>query len=1488
MLTRLLWILILICSSQAISFAQTVDAFPGEPDKFVQAIQKYLEATKRDDCKQTANDFFKAYKGGDIDLHRLNKVNELCQLMIQKKLRAYPYFENYINIILVYENSGHDEAFFNNWHDILKEVFENQRKGDNKKFQTFLEFSNGLFSKNALYDSQAKSWIVTKPEFVLKYEDEKPYLVFENTSLLGITKGDSVYIHNTAGTYYPFDNKWKGSKGRAYWDRAGLDTSGVNCSFGKYRIDMTKLSYEVDTVKFNFKEFFEKPIIGAFEDKLIVDNIQSKTSYPRFESFNYNWEIDQLSENITYYGGFKLYGSRIYGIGSEKEKARIVFFNEKKVEILEARSEQFTFKRPVEISADEAEIVLKMGKDSLYHPSVNFTYRIPTKEVRLFKGEEGISKSNFYDSYHQQEIDADAIFWNLNENQIEVRMVEGAGQKAAVFESNNFFNAAKLREYHSVVPYDPLSVTKKYYEKYGSRKIDANALAKAMSPELSESQIRGLLYEMVEDGFIKYDDSKSLVTVKDKTINYVLANAKKIDYDNIRLKALSTKVNAVINLENFDIDLNGVSSVPISDTAFVYIFPREKKITVKKNRDMLFGGTIFAGRMDFFGNDFYFNYEPFTIDLGAVDSFIINIPDGDKLDEYGDPILKPINSQIENVVGLLEVDAPINKSGRGKLPQFPKLTSKEDAFIFYQYRNALGEVYMKENFYFMVDPFKLDSLRTFSPSVLNFSGKLKSAGIFPDIEETVMLQPDLSLGFVTSTPGTGLSLFGGKGKYTGEIRLNNFGLRGGGKVNYLTSEFNTKDIIFFPDSMNSNAIDFEMAKSLAASAQFPEVSGKNNYIHWEPYRDMMWVKIKDTPFDMYERQTSLDGNLLVTNKGLSGDGRLDWAEAALSSELFSFNADDLEADTSSLEIKAIEGDKVTFNTPNVNAKVDFKNRFGKFATNTKEVDTEFAYNQYKTAINEFDWDMDAKILNFRSPPGSKGAYFVSQHPAQGDLKFLGKRAMYDLTTSILTTEEVPYIYVADSKVIPGDGVVVIEPQAVMKTLENATIVADTLDGFHKINNATVDISARKTLKAKGDYTYKTLNTEGQNIFFDNVTVEKEVIQEKKDEVTHHHVVAYGSVPETFTLFPEFKFQGDIKLQSNNSLLNFKGFTKMNIDRGNLKSEWFSFQDEIDPDNLLIHYDKPKSPDGLPLYTGIMLSKRDTSGMYTTLMNSKNIRADVSVLEATGIVKYDPISKIYTFGDEKKINGEKTTGNYLTYNNTKGVVYGEGAVDPGLKFGAVDTRSSGNVINDLNKNSYEFELTIAMDLEFNKDFSELFAYYMFQDNIDMPDLDYSDPDIQNQLAEMIDEKKMTKLLEEIQTTGFFEKPKDIKEQILFTNIKFVYDPEMQVYRSKGSINVSFIGDQAIHKRLDGFIEMGFRRSSDYFNIYFETNLNDWFYISYKGNTVQVVSSYDDVNELIRSFDTDKRKVKKDDNRYYIWTFGSKNKMKSFVDRMKEFK
>jgi hypothetical protein len=465
-------------------------------------------------------------------------------------------------------------------------------------------------------------------------------------------------------------------------------------------------------------------------------------------------------------------------------------------------------------------------------------------------------------------------------------------------------------------------------------------------------------------------------------------------------------------------------------------------------------------------------------------------------------------------------------------------------------------------------------------------------------------------------------------------------------------------------------------------------------------------------------------------------------------------------------------------------------------------------------------------------------------------------------------------------VIPDSGHVIIDSFAQMRVLTNAQIIADTLNKHHDIYEATLKIHGKKMLTGSGLYDLKTRKSGIQEIHFADIAV--------KQQDGEHIIVATGVIPESqqFVFDPMLSYYGTVYLESNRKKLSFDGFAHLNLKQAKARTDWWSFKDVVGMDTLLFHVKDPENTVGSPVLAGFFLNSNDTTGMYTSIMAPKLNSRDNPVFVADGIVRYDVESGRIEIGSEEKINGQAVTGNVLKYNDGTGDVYGEGIINPGFDFGAIDWKAAGNLHNNLNDSVFALNLVFSLNIELSDELMEAFANDMYAYNIDMPDVYYDSPEFIASISELIaDEKESEKFIQDLRTTGLFLKPKALTHTILFSSLKLTYDRHSKTYVSQGPIGVSFIGDKAIHKMLKGYVEFGFRRSSDYFNIYFETDLNDWYFLSYSSSTLQILTSNQELNQMIVDLDPEKRRVKNDEGKYYIYSISTQTKMKSFVNRMK---
>lgn len=1460
--------------------------FSTEPAEFIEELEKTMKETKRDDCKETADAFTKAWSGGQFGVDEQQNIIQVFNTMLGRKMTPHPYYLIFLQSVLSFPQSGLPDTYFDTWMNIIVKILETSKKGNNKTFQTFVEFSKPFFLNNYLYDSKAKSWGSSSRNFTFQY-DSIPKLIFPALDLFAITKGDTIFINETKGVYYPLTDIWMGEGGKVDWIRAGLSPLEVYAQIRSYKLNLNESGYTMDSIQLTHKGLLYGALLGQLRDKLSVDNTEDKSNYPKFDSYARDLKIDHLADNVKYYGGLSLYGGRIVGRGDKDLKAVMQFFTQENKLALVAKSKQFTIKPKEIVLSKDAETTIYLGKDSIYHPGLDLSFKIPNRELLLIRGGQGISRSRFYNSYQQVEMEMDKITWKLDEPKMLFDNISGKGQQAAYFESGNFFEKGRLEKYQNILDYNPIHVIKKYAEDNRTREMYTDLLAKKMGDKYDMETIRRLLYKLVEEGFIYYDLDKELITAKDKIFNYVFANAEMIDYDAIRVKALTNDVTGTLNLTNYTLDLNGVKNLLLSDSQFVVIFPKDKFLQVKKNRDMDFSGSVFAGRMDFNGTGFNFLYNQFKLGLSKVDSFQINIP-GKQLDEIGKPVLIPLKTLIEGLTGAIAIDAPDNKSGKRDIPRYPVFESLKESYAYYEKPYILGNVYPRKRFFFRLDPFVIDSLDTFDPAAMFFNGTLVSAGIFPDFKEKLRIQPDLSLGFITKTPPTGYALYGGKGTYNDTIKLSNNGLRGLGHFKYLASMTASQDIIFFPDSLNSNSDSLTVTKSTLNGIQYPLVHGKDFYTHWIPYHDSMFMQMKNDPFYFDEWKATLKGNFVLSPKGLAGDGTMEWEEAILKSNQFRFQSNTFVADTSSLEMKSLDPKSVAFRAPNVKSNVDFSKRIGYFKSNIEGLPVDFPYNQYKTTINEFTWDMDKKTIDFKGPPKIEDTYFTSTHPDQDSLNFHGSGALYSLETYILDVKGVPYIYVADAKITPDSGKVVIEPEAKMQQLLNAKIEANMETHYHLFKKASVNIYGAKNYKGSGSYDYINKTKKKQEIFFEKIYVYKD----KKDDEPITEADAVIPESQNFQLNPRILFKNNVKLFAKRKYLTFDGYAKLEQKHPKINSQWFSFTNEINPDSLYITVtENTKNDKNERLFVGIHLSSTDLlSPMYTNFLGTKKASLDEDVFLASGLLDINEAKNEFRIGDEKKMKEDALRGNLFTFNDKTGQVHCEGKINLNCDIHQANIVCAGKIDNDLNKNIYNFNVLLGLKFKIAKEVVEKLAQEVAELSYDLPDLNYGlKPDFPKAMVELVDakeEKMANAMVEEYYKSGVFKKPKDLDYTFTFVDFKIDYIAETHSFQSRGPVGLAYIGDKMLNKNVLVYLEFGTKRSGDYFNMYIQPGLpENWFYFEYKAGLMNISSSSKEFIKTINAIDSDKRASGDANKMFRYQGVESERSMKKFVEKMK---
>jgi hypothetical protein len=729
-------------------------------------FEKYIESLGDKHTQESMGDFLGFYNAGKLSNSQKMMVIKLSNQLVNLTVGA-PTFDLYLqamNGLISYNQVPKFDA----WHKALN-LSLNTSKDD---FKSFLKISKNIFADHIIAEQGAMKWISSNIDISLQTKGDPAFIV-KNTDLFCYTMGDTLEIYNTSGIYYPKQNKWIGKGGKIDWTRVGIDTGSMYAELISYNIDFTSGVVSADTALFYYPLLFSKPIAGKVIDRPMAQSLAERSVYPQFSSFQAVLKDFPFGRS-KYSGGFGVKGKTIIGTSVDTVKAQMVFYYKDKP-TLKVKSKEIIV-RGERVNTKRAEVIIYLEKDSIYHPQVEFTYRLSDQFVSIYRSDQGISQAPFFDSYHNIEFYCDEINWPLDNPKIEIDMIND--NQPAKFESNNYFRDIKYEKIQGMLDYNPLVRVKQYTEK---NKIKGFYIADyATFFKSNKSDIKIQMIELNDKGFITYDSEKEYVTVRRKLQDYVNAHAGKTDFDAIAFFSINKHfANATISLINNDLLVLGVPKFFFSDSQNVYIIPKDQKITLKKNRNMDFSGKLRAGKVDFYGNGFFFDYNIFQIRLSNIDSMNFFYKDG----KTGVDL--PVKSALQNIYGTLDIDNPFNKSGRKNFPGYPIFKSETGANVFYDKSTTYNGIYDRKRFVFQLDPFTIDSLNVLDFESNLFGGTFYSGGIIPDMKAGLKLQEDKSLGFKIDEKT--YPLYNGKGEASIALKLSDEGFFGNGSLSYLSS-----------------------------------------------------------------------------------------------------------------------------------------------------------------------------------------------------------------------------------------------------------------------------------------------------------------------------------------------------------------------------------------------------------------------------------------------------------------------------------------------------------------------------------------------------------------------------------------------------------------------------------------------------------------------------------------------------------------------------
>ncbi len=1463
--------------------AQLAETFSGDPVQYPEELYRYMQININSETEKILNDFIILWSESAFSFQEQQRIINTSQYLIDKKAKPYPQFSNFLSCITSFKQSIQYATNYDNWENGLDLILTDKNLSLSTA-NNYLVFSKLLVDSNFLYSSRSANWKITSSdyEFVV---DTTVRIEVKNTNLICYARRDSIHIFNTSGVFFPITSIWQGSLGTVTWERAGYAKEDAYAELKTYSIDMTGIEYTAENVIFANNRYFNEPVEGSLFDRVKFNKTPDDADYPQFNMYQKDFHIDNLYEDIDYTGGLSMQGAKLIGTGNQYEQARLYIYEKDTVRII-AKSEYFAFKSK-RIDAPNTEITIKLRNDSIYHPGIALSYILSGRELTLNRTERFTSQSPYFSSYHNIDMTFEQLAWKMDEPYMQFTALIGSTIGDATFESVNFFNNAKYRSMQGMDEIHPLISIRSFANYMGTNAFLATDFANYLRKPIA--QVKQLLMRMAVMGFIYYDTETGMATIKPRLHDYLASSVNRIDYDAISFPSRTTAPmeNAVLDLRNYDLRINGIPRIILSESQSVAIYPANASITMKKNRDFVFDGLVQAGLFSFMGKNLIFNYDTFKINMVKIDSLHISYLTP-QVDDYGFNKIANVNNLIQDVAGVLYIDKPDNKSGRVANAQYPVFKSSENGFVYYDDKTIQNGVYTADRFYFKIYPFVMDSLNSFNYQTMQFEGELVSADIFPTIYETLKLHADNSLGFLKhKTPDNGLPTYGGKGNFVNELNLSNRGLIGNGTIRYLNSETHSDNIFFYPDSVLAVADDFTLAKKTTGT-QFPMVNSSNNNIVWYPNLDELYAYKSDKGFYMFNDSVYLDGGLKLQPDGLSGWGTASMEGAEFKSDLFAFTANELLADTIDLHLRSLHDEGYTLLADNMKAQLNFSTQKGYFNSNEDFTLVSFPENKYISYLDHFEWDMQQKELAMGSGNLAvtstqtddeyfSGPVYISTDPKQDSISFMSPVAYYNYDSNLIKATQVKFIDIADVRIYPNNEKLVVNPDGRLRTLVNSAMLANRETQYFNLYNATVSISGKNNYTGSADYDYIDELGQAQAIHFKTISVDENL-----------HTIGSGELiePDHFTLSPNYMYQGRFFMEANRKNLTFDGAVKIEDNCEQVSSRWLDFRSEIDPVNIYIPVgEEPVDIDRNRIFNGLYVHY-DSVHVYPAFLSGRKYHSDKSLVTSSGYLYYEKATQQYLIAEKEKILNSSAPGNLLSLHRETCNLYGEGRLDLGADLGQVQLMTLGNAYHDINANITRLDVILGMDFFIDDKVIDLMAYEL--DSIpNLQATDLNDETYTKSITELIGKDEFDALKSEMSLFGLIEEvPEQLRHTIMFSELNLRWDDESNSWKSIGKIGIASINNTQINKRVNGLIELQIRRSGDICDIYLEIDRRTWYYFGYTRGVMQIHSSNSQFLNEIKELKNKDRRMKVKTGTSYIYMVSTDAKKNTFYRKYQD--
>lgn len=1395
-------------------------------------------------------------------------VGALFQSLRDLRVAVNPELKNFVQSVNAFGKRNEKENL-NVWLNGLKKALE---AAERKKtvVKDYLVSTAPVVCDHILYSGAGHKWFVRG---ACKWSASAPVrLDFADADLVCATPKDTVIIRGTNVGWEMNADKARGKGGVVNWKNT---QEGLKADISSYTVDMKISEYTADSVLFRYESKYGRPILGRLKDNASKFDRGKNRPYPEFTSYAMDIKLDSLFPDLSYQGGITYAGVKLSGFGSE-EKPACLHVSPNDTINMYLYSTQFLIDSMRVVSGNAAlNIDMKSGK--IVHPGLNFAYTAPNHTVMLKRISDQSLHQPFKDSYHKILFDMEQVEWPLDSNHMKFSMSSRSGLIKAVIESENFFSDDVYDDIQGMDEVNPLNGLLRCAAELKSDVFTVADYASFIKKPADQLRKQVLLLSYKD--FLTYDETKDQIALRQRLFDYTKARVGKQDYDNIRFvshpKTKENRVNALLDVRNFSFRIFGVEKFTISEAKDVYVEPSDKSVMMYRNRDMAFNGKLKAGMFDMYGNNLFFSYDNYTINLAKVDSTGMYL-ENQVTHKRGERV----NSLIRDISGNIVIDKPDNKSGKKENENFPVLNSTKESYVYFDAPDIQNGNYKRDSFYYVIKPYAIRGINNGANFRYAFNGTLVS-NILPPIADTLRLMKDKTLGMNYNTPAAGLKLYG-EGNLKGSVVLNHKGFTAKADVDLNQSAFRSDTILMLPKQMRANT---DMLVVRAVSMQRPEAKGERVRLKYLSDSGNLQATSTVKPFDAYKNRVKHSGTLFVYKNLLDADGQLTIGDAAMQSKLFNLQADNILSAHAGLTLSSVTNSDIQLNTPDVQANVDLAADKGKFVNNTETNKAQFSSNRYACSFKSFTWYMKEaylnigiedtnelnriwKIENTDDIPEQGRNIFVSTDRRTDSLSFIAPLAKYNLKTGLIDCHWINHLDVANGRFYPDKGDVFVSDSGNIREFTGGRLLCERSGAGKLLTDVTFKLKGRYQFSGSGNYDYVSEEKKTSVIRFSELGTDTARLIYAKATIT----------PEKPLLLNDgLSYKGTITLYSQKTDFFYKGFVGLTADDTYLKHNWFAVDTYFQFGRVRVPVQIENRDDkNQRIFNGIFLNVDKTIRPYAAFQSNRAFYNDDLLIGGKGELAWLGKEKRYVICD----TAVDKYYNYCYHPETS-TVSAFGQLGVAITAPGVYQNATGDISYDLKEEKLgilnmlylvDFSLLSKMESALLKDFtdkkvktighnSSLFAkLYSIYGKAAMPE-------VSKQLA-----RSSNNL------------PDSLDRLFVFDSLDFQWDEKNRSYVSDGKAKLLAIRHKPVDREMDMAMEIVRRKGRDELFIYIYSD-KIWYYFEYSGGVLYTLSSNAEYNTILQNEKADKKIVQtKEKATLYTITLCPDSKRQRFLKRM----